>query len=385
MALSNAWMRQLARITLAIVGLALSSATVMAQTSRANPSIAVPAAKPVESRGLNAVNPYAEDAETVAARYRVPETNDVTELMAFIIYLRSFEAHDTQTYLIHRKQMPIAIKAAAEKILRVEKDKTSNAYQQASVLVLVAQIQMLADLTPAQQRELYLQINKRLEVTEPPQGDLQMAMQLATRLELTTNTPLAAEAYTSFAKAFTASSNPEVSEIGKSFVAAARRLNLLGRPMEVAGRTIDGKPFDWKAYQGKVVLVDYWFAGCEPCRRELPNVKRLYQLYHDRGFDVVGINVDDSRDEAEAFVKAEAIPWVTLFDTTAGGDHPMTSYYGVLSFPTVLLVGKDGNVVSLQARGEKLDELLARLLGPAGDNPSGAAKNARTPNGKRGS
>ena len=68
------------------------------------------------------MNPYAEDAETVAVRYRVPETNDVTELMAFIIYLRSFEAHDTQTYLIHRKQMPIAIKAAAEKILQcVEK------------------------------------------------------------------------------------------------------------------------------------------------------------------------------------------------------------------------------------------------------------------------
>ena len=84
------------------------------------------------------------------------------------------------------------------------------------MLVLVAQIQMLADLTPAQQRELYLQINKRLEVTEPPQGDLQMAMQLATRLELTTNTPLAAEAYTSFAKAFTASNNPEIRRLAKA-------------------------------------------------------------------------------------------------------------------------------------------------------------------------
>jgi thiol-disulfide isomerase/thioredoxin len=338
--------------------------------------------------GLGSVNPYAEDAETVAARYRVPETDNVTDLMAFIIYLRSYEPHDTQTYLIHRKQMPPAIKAAAEKILILEKaayqptpeqpEPTSNAYQQASMLVLVCQVQMLNELTPAQQRELFVQINKRLNVTQPPQGDLQLAMQLATRLELTPNTPLAIEAYSSFAKVFSASNNPDVSEIGKTFVAAARRMNLLGKPIEVVGHTLDGKQFDWKAYKGKVVLIDYWFSGCEPCRRELPNVKRLYRAYHDRGFEVVGVNVDDDRADAQKFLMSEGIPWVNLFDTTKTGEHPMSAYYGVLSFPTALLVGKDGNVVSLTARGEKLQELLAKALGPAGDVPPEDARNART-------
>ena len=122
--------------------------------------------------------------------------------------------------------------------------------------------------------------------------------------------------------------------------------------MEVAGRTIDGKPFDWKAYRAKWCWSTIGSPGVSPAAGNAQRQTPL-PLYHDRGFDVVGVNVDDSRDEAEAFVKAEAIPWVTLFDTTAGDEHPMTSYYGVMSFPTVLLVGKDGNVVSLQARGEK--------------------------------
>ncbi len=344
--------------------------------------------------GLKDVNPYAEDAEAVAARYRVPETNNVDDLMAFIIYLRTFEAHDTQTYLIHRKQMPIAVKAAAEKIVKLEKanyrptpeqpEPTSNAYQQASMLVLVAQVQMLYDLKPAEQQELFVQIRKKLDVAHPPQGDFLLAMQLATRLESTPNTALAAEAYSSFSKVFSASEDPEISDLGKTFVAAARRLNLVGKPMEVVGHTMDGQHFDWKAYRGKVVLVDYWATWCKPCRREIPNVKRLYRLYHDRGFDVVGVNVDETRAEAIAFIKTEEIPWVNLFDTIGTGEdaeHPMSAYYGVGSYPTVLLVGKDGNVVSLEARGNKLKELLAKMLGLAGSGPAGGGPTGNAPAG----
>jgi thiol-disulfide isomerase/thioredoxin len=393
--LSNRWLRRLKSISLLTVGLAVNCPAVMAQAppSGQAPLIDVRAGTPqIAPRtiggGLNTINPYAEDAETVAKRYRVPETNDVTELMAYIIYIRSFEPRDTQTYLIHRKQMPISVKAAAEKIVALEKasyqptaeqpEPTSNAFHQACMLVLVAQVQMLAELPPAQQRELFLQIGKRLDVTHPPQGDYLLAMQLATRLESTPNTALAAEAYTTFAKIFAKSENEEVLEMGKTFVAAARRMNLLGKPIEVVGRTIDGRQFDWKAYKGKVVLVDYWATWCEPCKRELPNVQNLYRLYHDRGFEVVGVNVDETRAEADAFIKTERIPWVNLFDTTSTGEHPMSSYYGVVGYPTVLLVGKDGNVVSLEARGEKLKELLAKMLGPAGDNPPNDPRNART-------
>ena len=56
----------------------------------------------------------------------------------------------------------------------------------------------------------------------------------------------------------------------------------------------------------------------------------------------------------------------------------MSSYYGVIGYPTLLLVGKDGNVVSLEARGEKLQELLAKMLGPAGDGATSDPRNART-------
>jgi thiol-disulfide isomerase/thioredoxin len=381
-------------VSLVAAGLILNSADAMAQAPSQRPKapmVDIHAGTQQNTPrtlggGLKDLNPYAEDAETVAARYRVPETNSVDDLMAFIIYLRSFEAHDTQTYLIHRKQMPIAVKAAAEKIVKLEKasykptaeqpEPTTNAYHQASMLILVAQVQMLVDLPPAEQRELFLQIKKRLEVTHAPQADFLLAVQLATRLESTPNTALAAEAYGTFAKLLSESSNEEIADLGKTFVAAARRLNLVGRPMEVVGRTLDGQRFDWTAYRGKVVLIDYWATWCKPCRDEMPNVKELYRLYHSRGFDVVGVNVDENRAEADAFVKAEGIPWVNLFDTVGTGDnaeHPMSAYYGVMGYPTVILVGKDGNVVALDARGNKLKELLAKMLGPAGSGPGGGS------------
>jgi peroxiredoxin len=110
----------------------------------------------------------------------------------------------------------------------------------------------------------------------------------------------------------------------------------------------------------------------------LPNVKRLYELYHDRGFDVVGVSTDDSHLELETFLHDEQIPWQTLFDTTGPQEHPLAEHYGVMSYPTVILVGKDGKVVTFDARGEKLSEWLTKLLGPAGTPPADP-KNAQNP------
>jgi peroxiredoxin len=135
--------------------------------------------------------------------------------------------------------------------------------------------------------------------------------------------------------------------------------------LELKGTKLDGTELDWTAYRGKVVLVDFCETQSPAWRAEFSNVRKNYQLLHDRGFDVVWVSSDSDRRALEQFFEAEEPAWgVTLHEQGAHAKHPMAAHYGVTSFPTALLVDKQGRVVSLRAYGEELDEQLAKLLGP---------------------
>jgi thiol-disulfide isomerase/thioredoxin len=145
-----------------------------------------------------------------------------------------------------------------------------------------------------------------------------------------------------------------------------RRLNLMGQPMEISGKTIDGKEIDWESYRGKVVLVDFWASWCGPCLAELPNVLKLYKAYHDKGFDVLGVSLDMTKEDAKKGVKEENIPWPSIFpddENQRRWDHPLVRHYGIAGIPMAILVDQEGKVVHMEARGENLAEELQRLLG----------------------
>ncbi|MBP64138.1 MAG: hypothetical protein CMJ62_21685, partial [Planctomycetaceae bacterium] len=109
-------------------------------------------------------------------------------------------------------------------------------------------------------------------------------------------------------------------------------------------------------------------------REEFPNVLANYEKYHDRGFDVIGINLDDTRKAATSFLDKEKLPWKTLFndkDGERGFENPLANRYGISGIPTVILVDRKGKVISLQARGEILGKLLAEQFDGIEDSTGG--------------
>lgn len=113
--------------------------------------------------------------------------------------------------------------------------------------------------------------------------------------------------------------------------------------------------------RGKYVLIDFWASWCGPCRREMPNVKALYEKYKNRGFDIVGLSFDN---EAKAWTDAidkMGLPWHHLSDLK-GWKSLAASTYGINSIPATLLIGPDGKIVASGLSTPELDKKLEQLL-----------------------
>ena len=144
---------------------------------------------------------------------------------------------------------------------------------------------------------------------------------------------------------------------------------MTGDPVKVSGQTVDGKPFDISQYKGKVVIVDFWATWCGPCLAELPNLKSIYQKYHNRGLEIVGISLDDDGQELGKFLKDNDLPWKILHSAAGdkkGFSDPNADLYGISGIPTIILINRNGKVISLDARGEQLATLVDGLIGGPG-------------------
>jgi thiol-disulfide isomerase/thioredoxin len=213
-------------------------------------------------------------------------------------------------------------------------------------------------------------------------GQFNMVRQAARVLEVVNKYDEAAKVYKAFEQAFAKSGEPALAEAAAQIAGkAATRLGWLGKDAEVKETKRDGKEFDLSEYKGKVVLVDFWATWCGPCLKELPNVIENYNKYHDRGFEVVGISLDNDQEQLDEFFKENKLPWPTLWSTKIGDqlvddpfEHPLAKKYGVDALPSTLLVDKQGKVVALGVSGERLGEKLAELLGEPDEDAGAASK-----------
>ena len=114
------------------------------------------------------------------------------------------------------------------------------------------------------------------------------------------------------------------------------------------------------AGRGNYVLVDFWASWCGPCRAEMPLVKSLYEKYHPKGFEIVGISLDNNKDDWMKAVEQLGIAWPQLSDLKAWKSEA-ARLYDVRAIPATLLIGPDGKIVASGLRGDALRHKLAEI------------------------
>lgn len=125
--------------------------------------------------------------------------------------------------------------------------------------------------------------------------------------------------------------------------------------------TITGDTLRLSDYRGKIVLLDFWATWCGPCRSELPHVREAYQRYHPRGFEIVGVSLDQTPEKLKEFIKANDMTWPQIFQGR-GAMTPLKQSYMVKSIPSTFLLDRDGRVVATQLRGAQLAQVIEALL-----------------------
>jgi thiol-disulfide isomerase/thioredoxin/protein-disulfide isomerase len=140
----------------------------------------------------------------------------------------------------------------------------------------------------------------------------------------------------------------------------------LGKVVDLSGPTVSGPSLQLKSLRGQPVLLEFWASWCHFCQGEMPNVLKTYDNYHADGLQIVGISLDNNKDDLVKFVGDHKIAWPQIFfdqQGQRGWDNPLAKSFGVQSVPTIVLLDRDGRVVGANLRGNDIAASVARLLG----------------------
>ncbi len=141
-----------------------------------------------------------------------------------------------------------------------------------------------------------------------------------------------------------------------------KKLSVGSEAPEIALKNPEGKIVKLSSLKGNYVLIDFWASWCRPCRMENPNNVKLYNKYHEKGFEIYGVSLDKSKDSWLKAIKDDNLTWIHVSDLKFWQSEG-AKIYNVRSIPHTVLLDRNGKIIATGLRGDSLAKKLKELLG----------------------
>ncbi len=130
---------------------------------------------------------------------------------------------------------------------------------------------------------------------------------------------------------------------------------------EISLPSPDGKEIALSSLKGKLVLIDFWASWCGPCRKEMPNVIKIYSKFKNKGFEIYGVSLDQDKKKWMEAITKDGINWPQVSDLKYW-DNVAARIYNVQGIPYTVLIDKDGKIIAKNLRDQELEKKIAEVL-----------------------
>lgn len=152
-------------------------------------------------------------------------------------------------------------------------------------------------------------------------------------------------------------------EVKKLQMAQFSALNIGKEAPDFSAPSPDGNQLALSDIRGKATIIDFWASWCGPCRKENPNVVKIYQKYHDKGLEIINVSLDrpGHKDRWIKAIKDDNLTWHHVSNLNYFND-PIAKLYNINAIPATYILDASGKIVAKNLRGAALDEKIGELL-----------------------
>ena len=125
----------------------------------------------------------------------------------------------------------------------------------------------------------------------------------------------------------------------------AARVQVLNQPVtpnDFSLRFLSGGSAFLSSFKGKIVILNFWATWCPPCRAEMPSMEKLYQLYKDKGFEILAVDLGESDETVSQFIKRGNFTFPVMMDS----NNKIGIMYGIESIPTSFILNREGKIIA---------------------------------------